>query len=389
MNDRSYLIAGGGIAGLATALALSRIGRNAKVFEREAAFEESGAGLQISPNAVHCLRLLGAWDAIEPHCVIPSEIHIRNGRSGAILQRIGLGKSFEARFKAPYRVAHRADLLGVLLQTAESMPDIALHTRHRVERAENTGHGARLHFASGAATEGACVIGADGVHSVVRSPIVGDGKPSYSGHAIYRALLPFDKVPLSIAADCVTLWLYPGGHAVHYPVSNWRQLNIVAVLDSPCREEGWGKPAGKAEVANSFADAAGPLAELFACVPAWVKFNAADQEPTLQWTNGHIALIGDAAHASLPYLAQGAAMALEDACVLARCLAENSATATALAAYARLRQPRTARIQRESRRLRGIYHARSGMALARNMVLRFLPTQQFLRRNEWIYDWRP
>ena len=388
MNNQPFLIAGGGIAGLTASLALAGIGRSAEVFERASAFEEAGAGLQVSPNAIRALRTLGAWDAIEPDCVIPSEVHVRNGRTGAILQRIGLGKPFEARFGAPYRVAHRADLLRGILQVAEHTSRIALHTGRTVERAENTDQGARLHFTEGPAASGAAVIAADGINSAIRHAIAGDGEPSYRGHAIYRALMPFDKVPLSIAADCVTLWLYPGGHAVHYAVSNWGQFNIVAAIDTPWREDGWGKPARKTEVVNGFADAAGPLAELLAAVPSWIKFAAADRQPSLSWTNGRIALIGDAAHASLPYLAQGAAMAAEDACVLAQCLAANSGITMALADYARLRQPRTARIQRESRRLGNIYHARGPTAVARNAILRIGP-EQALKRNRWIYDWKP
>ncbi len=389
MDDQPFLISGGGIAGLAASLALARIGRCAEVFERAAAFEEEGAGLQISPNAVLCLRLLGAWDALEPDCISPSEIHVRDGRSGAMLQRIPLGKSFEAKFGAPYRVAHRSDLLRGLVQTAQSSAHIRLHTGRMVERAENSLEGARVHFAKDIKADGAAVIAADGIHSTVRNMIVNDGEPVYGGQAIYRALLPFEKVPLPIAADCVTLWLYPGGHVVHYAVSNWRQFNIVAVLDSSEHLEGWTQPASTAEIANGFAKAANPLADLLHAVPAWKKFAAADRQPTDCWSNGNIALIGDAAHASLPYLAQGAAMALEDAIVLAKCIAAERRIGLAFQNYARLRQTRTARIQRESRRLASAYHARGLRALARNAALRLLGPRYSLRRNQWIYNWQP
>lgn len=389
MNDQPFLIAGGGIAGLAASLALARIGRQVQVFERAASFDEEGAGLQISPNAVLCLRLLGAWDALEPDCISPSEIHIRDGQSGALLQRIRLGKLFESRFGSPYRVAHRADLLRGLLQTAQSSPRIGLHTGRNVERAESTSQGARLHLPEGQPVDGTAAIAADGIHSKVRNMIVGDGKPVYGGHAIYRALIPFEKVPLAIIADCVTLWLYPGGHVVHYAVSHWRQFNIVAALDSPWREEGWSQPATAGEVANGFAKAANPLAELLNAISIWKKFAAADRQPANSWSTGHLALIGDAAHASLPYLAQGAAMALEDAVSLANSISTNSSIPTALMDYTRLRQPRTARIQSESRRLAGIYHARGLTILARNAALRLLGPHYSLERNQWIYEWQP
>jgi len=388
MYDRPFLIAGGGIAGFATSLALARIGRHAEVFERAVAFEEEGAGLQMSPNAVLCLRLLDAWDVLEPACISPSEIHIRDGRSGAMLQRIPLGKSFEAEVGAPYRVTHRSDLLRGLVQTAQSRARIRLHTGRIVERAESTKQGARLLFTEGPLADGAAVIGADGIHSTIRDAIVGDN-PFYGGQAIYRALLPIEKVPLSIVADCVTLWLYPGGHVVHYAVSNWRSFNIVAVLENSEHPEGWNQPASAAEIANGFAKAANPLTDLLHAVPAWKKFAAADRQPADCWSSGNIALIGDAAHASLPYLAQGAAMALEDAVVLAKCISADSSIAAAMTTYARLRQPRTARIQRESRRLAVIYHVRGLQATARNAVMRFLGPRYSLRRNQWIYDWLP
>jgi len=305
------------------------------------------------------------------------------------LQRIRLGKSFAARFGAPYRVTFRADLLRGLLQRTHSSAHITLHAGRMVGRGENTDQGARLYFTDGRSVEGAAAVAADGIHSAIRKTIVDDAGPVYGGHAIYRALLPFEKVPLSIAADCVTLWLYPGGHVVHYAVSNWRRFNIVAVLDSRWREEGWSQPATAGEVANGFAKAANPLAELLNAIPIWKKFAAADRQPANSWSTGHLALIGDAAHASLPYLAQGAAMALEDAVILANCVSTNSSIPTALMDYTRLRQPRTARIQSESRRLGTIYHARGLQAPARNLALRLLGPHYSLQRNQWIYEWQP
>jgi salicylate hydroxylase len=285
-------------------------------------------------------------------------------------------------------VAHRSDLLRALLLTADSAR-IPLHAGRTVEKAENALHGARLHLAEGAAIDGAAAVGADGIHSTIRQTILGDGNPIYGGHALYRALIPFDKVPLSIAADCVTLWLYPGGHAVHYAVSNWRHCNIVVALESPWSQGGWGEPASKSEVMVGFIDASDPLAELLACVPAWLKWAACDRPPTDSWSSRNIALLGDAVHPSLPYLAQGAAMAIEDACVLAKCVAVNSSIAAAFADFASQRQPRTAHIQREARRLGKLYHASGLLALARNTVLRCAGPEHALERNRWIYEWKP
>ncbi len=219
--------------------------------------------------------------------------------------------------------------------------------------------------------------------------IAGHGDPLYRGHAIFRALIPFGAVPPSVAADAVTLWLYPGGHVVHYAVSNWTQFNIVAAIDSTWTATGWSEPGKPDDVKLAFADAAGPLADLLAVPKSWLKWAGADLAPSAQWTNGRIALAGDAAHASLPYLAQGAAMALEDACVLAGVLRRLPDIAAAFSRYAALRRERTARVQNESRRLGRLYHARGPARLLRNLALRTMTAERFLRRNDWIYRWQP
>ncbi len=389
MDQRPFLIAGGGIAGLAAGLGLARTGRAAAIFEQAAAFETVGAGLQMSPNAVRALQWLGAWQAVEPHCVIPDEIHVRDGVRGTLLQRVRLGKPFEERHGAPYRVAHRADLLNALLAAARADPRIDLINAMRAIRAVNLADGAALEFAPGSRIEGAAVIAADGIRSRLRKEIAGDGPPLLRGHAIFRALVGFEAVPPSVAADTVTLWLYPGGHVVHYAVSNWTQFNIVAAIDSAWTAAGWSEPGKPDEVRQAFADAAGPLADLLAVPKSWLKWAGADLAPAAQWTKGRIGLAGDAAHASLPYLAQGAAMALEDGCVLAKCVEGTSDVATAFSRYAALRRERTARVQTESLRLGRLYHARGAARLLRNLGLRTMTAERFLRRSDWIYKWTP
>ena len=336
MTDRPFLIAGGGIAGLAAAIGLRRIGRNARVFEQAPAFEEVGAGLQMSPNAVGALQWLGAWEAVEPSCVIPTEIHVRDGRSGGILQRIRLGKPFEERFGAPYRVCHRADLLAALLQVAEAQPGVELNTGAPVQSSVSTPEGARLTLASGAVMEGAAVIGADGIHSKVREAVCGPIALLTHGHALFRALLPLALVPPAIETDCVTLWLCPGGHVVHYPVSNWRNFNVVAAIDGPA------KPG--VQPGDSFADMDETLSALLAAPDSWLSWPLAVLPDLPQWSNGNVVLTGDAAHATLPYLAQGAAMALEDACSLSLHVNQAGDPATAFLAHAESRRSRTARV---------------------------------------------
>lgn len=386
MEQRPFLIAGGGIAGLAASLGLARIGQPSRVFEQAAEFSEVGAGLQMSPNAVSALRWLGAWDAVEPQCVIPTEIHVRDGYSDRLLQRVRLGKGFEKRFRAPYRVVHRADLLGGLLATARARNEVELCLSSQVVSAESTADGASVTLASGGA-EGEAVIGADGIRSQLRREIAGVIEPVYRGHTIFRALIPLQDVPSGIAADCVTLWLYPGGHVVHYAVSNWRQFNIVSTLDSPWQSSGWNEPGTPDELRGGFENAVPALADVLATPKTWLKWAGADCEPFDTWTQGRIALVGDAAHATLPFLAQGAAMALEDACVLANELAGEFPVPAALARYAGRRRGRTARIQLASRRLAEIYHAQGLRRFCRNLAMTVMPSHSFLASLHWIYDW--
>jgi salicylate hydroxylase len=385
MTSQPILVAGGGIAGLAASLGLARAGRHVRVFEQATAFEEVGAGLQMSPNAVSALRALGAWEAIEPHCVIPSEIHVRDGVTGALLQRIRLGKTFEEHFGAPYRVAHRADLLAGLLSVARSADRVSLHTASPVSGARSTAEGAVLRLGSGEEVAGAAVIGADGLRSAIRRSAFKGNAPRTHGHTLYRTLLPFEAVPSSIAADAVTLWLLPGAHVVHYAVSNWRNFNIVAAVEESWTDENW-SAQGSLPVPD---DACDVLQSLLGLPQGWLKWRAASVDPLATWTSGNIALIGDAAHATLPYLAQGAAMSLEDGAVLSACLSRSNLVSEALTDFESRRRERCTRIQSQSQALGRTYHARGLRRLARNAALKLIPQQAFLGRLRWVYDYRP
>lgn len=388
MSDLPFLVAGGGIGGLAAALGLAAQGRPVRLFEQAVAFEEVGAGLQMSPNGVAALRALKAWEAVEPSCVIPSEIHLRDGRSGALLQRIRLGKSFEECFGAPYRVCHRADLLAGLLQTARQSGVIDLNTARHAAAIEDEDQAARLTFAEGDFAAGCAVIAADGIRSTLRNHIA-PASPVNRRMRLYRSLLPLEKVPPEIEADCVTLWLYPGGHVVHYPVSNWRNFNIVAAVEAEADEGGWQSPARTGEVARHFTGACEELSRLLAAPTAWRRWPGADLPPLEHWSKGRMTLLGDAAHATLPFLAQGAVMALEDAVVLSCEAAKPQPIFDAFSAYEQQRKPRTSRVQEQSRRMGRIYHAGGAVAFARNLTLGVASPDFALRRLEWIYRWTP
>lgn len=389
MQDQPFLIAGGGIGGLAAALGLARHGRPVRLFEKASAFEEVGAGLQMSPNGVRALRALGAWEAVEPFCVIPSEIHVRDGISGTLLQRIRLGKPFEQRFGAPYRVCHRADLLSGLLTATRRHFAIELNTgREALGFAENP-TGVSLRFAGGSTAEGAALIAADGIRSHLRQAICGPAPAVARGAVLYRGLIPLQRVPPEIEADCVTLWFCPGGHVVHYPVSNWRNFNIVAAVDGAVEEEGWKSPAPSAEVSRRLSGVCEDLASLLAAPAVFQRWQAADLGALLRWSTDRAVLLGDAAHATLPFLAQGAVMALEDAVILSREAAHAGDLGSAFKSFERQRRPRTARIQEQSRRMSRIYHADGPLALARNITLRLSSPAYALTRLDWIYRWSP
>lgn len=389
MHDHPVLIAGGGIGGLAAALGLARQDWPVRLFEQAPAFEEVGAGLQMSPNGVRALRALGAWEAVEPACVIPSEIHVRDGRSGAILQRIRLGKSFEQRYGAPYRVCHRADLLAGLLTAARRNFAIELNTGKRAAGAEDAGETVRLALADGSTVTGGAVIAADGIRSALRSGVASGIQPAPCDAILYRGLMPLNRVPPEIEADCVTLWLCPGAHVVHYPVSNWRNFNVVVAVDGSLADAGWKSPAHAGEVERRLTGVCEELALLLAAPASWMRWPGADLPPLPRWSKGRVALLGDAAHATLPFLAQGAVMALEDAVVLSRRMGRGTAIPEALNAYEAQRRPRTVRIQQQSRGMSRIYHADGPLALARNMALRLAGNGFALGRLEWIYRWTP
>ena len=385
MDKQIALIAGGGIAGLACALGMARIGRPARVFEQQAAFTEVGAGLQMSPNGVRALRWLGAWDEVEPHCVAPSEIVVRNGRTGTVLQRIRLGAAFEKRFGAPYRVVHRGDLLAGLVVACHNRAGIDLALGKRAVAAA----AGRLDFDDGHAALQGLVVACDGIRSSLRQQTWQGTAPRYRGHALYRALVPIDEVPGNVSADAVTLWLYSGGHVVHYPVSGGQAFNIVAAIDSRWTAEGWSEPGLASDLAAIFDQAANGLADILAAPRSWLRWAGYDLPELAQWTAPGLALLGDAAHATLPYLAQGAVMALEDACVLASSLATQAGEDAALCAYQAARKPRCARIQAQSRKQGGIFHASGLRAGIRDTALRLMSAEAFSDRNAWIYAWQP
>jgi 2-polyprenyl-6-methoxyphenol hydroxylase-like FAD-dependent oxidoreductase len=382
-------VVGGGIAGIAAAIALARRGHAVEVLEQAGAAEAAGAGVQIGPNAAHALQAIGAYEAVAARSTEPSGLLIRNGETGATLAAIRFGRRFEARFGAPYRVAHRADLLDALLLTASKIPGIALHYGSRVIAVAGNDGGHTLALADGSERRVRAVIGADGIRSTVRAHLLGDGPPVPSGHRLYRALVGAEALPAAMAGDEVTLDLMPNAHVVAYRVAGGRLLNVVVVIEGNGEGAEWSVPVDKAEVLGGLRRRAPMLDALLAAAPGWTRWTGADRPPARRWGEGSTTLVGDAAHPALPFLAQGAAMALEDAAVLGGLASDQAALPAAFRRYEQQRQARTARLTLAARRQGALYHQSGGLRLLRDLVLRLSPASLALRQLDWIYCWKP
>jgi salicylate hydroxylase len=359
MDTMNFKIIGGGIAGLASALAVANAGGSAVVFEKVANFEPVGAGLQLGPNAARALQKLGAWDAVKPITYAPPEIHMRDGRSGKILKHLALGKSFEQNFGLPYLTAHRADLHRALIRVADSCSSITIKTN--VEMSDLSMHG----FGR--------IIAADGVWSKTRQKLFPGTAAIATSDTYFRNLLPMPSKTTDVNFEFVNLWLFPGGHVVHYPVGNPAQLNLIAITNGE-------------EPKTFFKNASENLQSVLALPLHFTKWQSAFVLPLKQWHQGNITLIGDAAHATLPYLAQGAAMALEDAALLQTELISNPKTAFENLSTKRI--SRTTTLHQSSMRAGQIYHSAGLIAMSRNMALTLCPPQLVQKQLDWIYNYR-
>ncbi len=359
MDYKNFSIVGGGIAGLAGALAVVGTATEVRIFERASAFEPVGAGLQLGPNAARALQKLGAWEAVEHATYAPPEIHIRSGRTGRILSRIKLGKAFEEKFGAPYRVAHRADLHAAMLEVVKANPRIELKMGVEVSAAK-------------VADEGP-VLAADGIWSKTRQELFPKSKVVVLNDKIFRSLNSMPAQVGQVALDCVNLWLFPGGHVVHYPVGDPGRLNLVAVTQ------------GQNPVEH-FKTAAFDLQLLLARVEGWTQWPAAHVQGLQAWSSQEILLMGDAAHGTVPYLAQGAAMALEDAECLSGLVAGGGDIGDLFKKFADARMVRCAKLGAESLKAGHIYHLGQPLSLARDLTIAAMPSGVFVRRQAWIYD---
>ena len=388
MNDKPIIIAGGGIGGFAAALALSQRDRPVTLLEQASEFGEVGAGIQIGPNVFKMFDVLGITDAINDLAVFPKRLVMRDAVDGRTITSVPIGsEAFRARYEYPYAVIYRPDLHNILIDAAQASPLVETRVDQKVTGYEDTGDGVRVVTESGETHEGAALIGADGLWSVIREQLVGDGPPRVSGHIAYRAVLPIDEVPDRYPRDDVVLWAGPKTHLVHYPLHRGEIFNLVAVFHSDRYEEGWDTYGDPQELNTRFEGEHEDVLTLLDKIESWRMWVLCDREPIRDWSRGRVTLLGDAAHPMLQYLAQGACMATEDAVCLATRLAANGADyETAFAEYQRLRYLRTARVQLTARLFGDIYHAAGATADLRNMMLGAADPSKPSEGMAWLYE---
>ena len=384
-----FLVAGGGIGGLAAALALSRRGYAVRVLEQSAEFKEIGAGIQLGPNVFRMFEALGLTGAIKGYAAFPENLVMMDGLTGEEVTRVPIGsEAFRTRFGGyPYAVIHRGDMHRVYLEACQAERNIELSVSRKALRYDDKGDRVVLHMEDGEAIEGCALIGADGLWSRVREQMLGDGKPRVSGHIAYRAVLKREEVPEGLWQNNVVLWAGPKTHLVHYPLRRGELYNLVAVFHSDKYEEGWNTFGDPEELHRKFSDERPEVMALLAKIEAWKMWVLCDREPVREWSKGRVTLLGDAAHPMLQYLAQGANMATEDGVVLAACVDLSAGNLeAAFRRYQDERYLRTAKVQVTARYYGDVYHAAGVVRELRNGLFVGKAPDPNFSTMAWLYD---
>lgn len=388
MKKRKILINGAGLGGLAAACCLMKAGHEVEVFEQSAQMGEVGAGIQISANAQHVLRDLGLGLEIDRVGVRPGAYVFRLHDTGEEIQRFPLAEAHEAANGAPYTQLHRADFHEILARKAQEMRANIVQLNKRATHYVEDADVVTLHFADGTSARGDILIGADGIRSVVRAQMSGASTPTYTGDAAWRLLIPTDKLPPNMLPPVMSVFMGPGGHVVCYYLRAGKLLNFVGLVETDdVAEESWtlkrpwdqlkSNYAGWHPIIQTIID----TADKYQCY-RWSLFN---RDPLMDWSTKRVTLLGDSCHATLPYLAQGAVMAIEDGAVLTRALAQCGDDAEALDLYQRNRIERTARIVRQSTANRTLFHLHSEAEIR----AAFAKRDEGAERNKWLYSYNP
>lgn len=372
MDNLKVLLAGGGIGGITAALCLAKKGYEVAVFEQAAEFADIGAGIQLSPNCTRVLHDLGLEDALRATAFLPQGTQFRNWRSGDVITQSALGDAVVERYGMPYYHIHRGDLLRVLVEAAQQISNITLHTNAQVLRFKQDDHSAGVSLRD-KAYEGDVLVGADGIHSVIRAGLWGEDAPRFTGNVAWRALVPVARLAEGLVRPMSTVWWGPGKHFVHYYVRGGDLVNCVCVVEKDGWEvESWIEPGDYDELKTDFAGWHDDIQQLIdnADKNSLFKWALYDRAPMSRWSMGRVTLLGDACHPTLPFMAQGAAMAIEDSAVLAGCLANGEGVEVSLSRYEDLRRARTAGIQNGSRRNAKVFHLSGMKAWLRNRAAR-------------------
>lgn len=390
-GDKPILIAGAGIAGLATALALAHRRIGSVILERRAELSEAGAGIQIGPNGMRVLATLGVDRTLEALAGKPLSIVTASGATGRVLTELPLGSFMVQRHGAPYWVAHRADLQKVLVdRVAEAGRGlIELRTGQDVTGWHAIAGGVTVELASGTSIEGRALIGADGLWSTIRRQMHLEAELVFAGKIAARCVIPSRFAEGRIAAGKTGVWLGHDAHVVHYPVRGGQAIALVAIIDEGAeRPRHWGTAIARDHVIQRLDPFARELRQFIARGESWQAWSLYDPPPLPAWSNGSVLLIGDAAHPILPFLAQGGVLALEDALMLAtRIAARPDDLPAAFQAFEHGRRDRVARVQRTSRTNGRIYHMRGLAEIARDSALSLAPPTRLMSALDWLYGW--
>ena len=386
-EELPVLIVGGGIGGLAAALSLSRRRYRVCLLEQAREFKEIGAGIQLGPNVFKMFDRLGIADLVASKAVFPESLLVMDSVTAQEITRITLGQKFRERFRYPYALIHRADIHSVLLEACRNSPLITLLTSQKVAGFEDLDGKVIAHVEGGKSYEGSALIGADGLWSSIRESIVGDGPPRVSGHIAYRAVLATQEVPPHLRIPSMTLWAGPRNHLVHYPLRGGELFNLVAVFHSDRYREGWDSAGDPDELQSRFQDAVPDVQTMLGKIESWRMWVLCDRDPVKNWSRGRITLLGDAAHPTLQYLAQGACMAIEDAVVLAEELDRAAGDPMpAFRAYQERRYLRTGRVQLTARLYGEFFHAAGASREIRNQFLQERSAEEARESMGWLYD---
>ncbi len=387
MTTDRIVIAGGGIGGLATAIGLAQKGIRSIVLEKAPELGEIGAGIQLGPNAFHAFDYLGVGDAARAMAVYIDNLRLMDALTGEEITRIPLDEAFRTRFRNPYAVVHRGDLHGVFLKACIEHELVELRTSAAVAGYDQDGQTATALLENGERVTGRALIGADGLWSNIRRQLVGDGAPRVSGHTTYRSVIPVEQMPEDLRWNAATLWAGPKCHIVHYPLSGWKVFNLVVTYHNDAPEPVAGMPVGREEVEKGFEHVSPVARQIIERGSDWKLWVLCDRDPVMDWVDGRVALLGDAAHPMLQYFAQGACMAMEDAVCLSHEMGQGGdAVEQVLTAYQDRRRLRTARVQLQSREIgQHVYHPVGAHAALRNAVMSARTPSDWYDQIDWLY----